>query len=105
MSEEIYAAYREGTLTDRYFLPFGVIVSGNPNAPGMGWREVATLFEKIPKLRGPLAYVFGKRYMKKGDPKTALMFYKSASADADREPALPMLKRLAQTELDALAPK
>jgi tetratricopeptide (TPR) repeat protein/predicted Ser/Thr protein kinase len=105
MSEEIYTAYREGTLTDRYFLPFGAIVAGNPNAPGMGWREVATLLEKIPRLRGPLAYVFGQRYVKKGDPKTALMFFKAAAADADREPPYPLLQRLAKTEVDALTPK
>jgi hypothetical protein len=105
MSGEIYSSYREGALTDRYFLPFGVIVSGTPNAPGMGWREVSGLLEKNPKLRGPLAYVFGQRYVKKSQPEVALMFFKSASSDADREPAQPLLKRLARTELDALAPK
>jgi len=105
MSDEIYSAYREGTLNDRYFLPFGAIVSGNANAPGMGWREVATLLEKNPALRGPLAYVFGNRYVKKGDPKTALAFFKSALADSAREPAQPILQRLAQAEIDALTPK
>jgi len=105
MSEEIYVAYREGTLTDRYFLPFGAIVAGNPNAPGMGWREVAVLLEKQPRLRGPLAYIFGQRYVKKGDTKTALMFYKAAASDADREPAYPLLQRLAKPEIDALTPK
>jgi tetratricopeptide (TPR) repeat protein/predicted Ser/Thr protein kinase len=105
MSEEIYTAYREGTLTDRYMLPFGAIVAGNPHAPGMGWREVATLLEKSPRLRGPLAYVFGQRYVKKGDPKTALMFFRAAASDADRDPSYPLLQRLARTEIDALAPK
>jgi hypothetical protein len=105
MSEEIYLAYREGTLTDRYLLPFGAIVAGNPNAPGMGWREVAILLEKQPRLRGPLAYVFGQRYVKKGDPKTGLMFYKAAASDADRDPSYPLLQRLAKTEIDALTPK
>jgi tetratricopeptide (TPR) repeat protein len=102
MSDAIYTAYRAGALTDRYFLPFGAIVSGNPHAPGMGWREVAILLEKNPKLRGSLAYVFGHRYLKKADPKTALMFFKSAAADAVREPAQPLLQRLSQAELDAL---
>jgi hypothetical protein len=100
MSEEIYTAYREGALTDRYFLPFGAIVAGNPHAPGMGWREVAILLEKRPRLRGSLAYIFGHRYVKKADPKTALMFFKAAAADAVREPAHPLLQRLAQTELE-----
>jgi tetratricopeptide (TPR) repeat protein/predicted Ser/Thr protein kinase len=102
MAGEIYASYREGWLTERYFLPFGAIVAGNPNAPGMGWPEVAKLLERNLKLRGPLAYVFGQRYVKKGDPKFALMFYRSASADADRDPPQPLLKKLAQTEIDAL---
>ncbi len=105
MAGEIYAAYREGTLTERYFLPFGAIVAGNPNAPGMGWAEVAKLLERNPKLRGPLAYIFGQRYVKKGDPKTGLMFYKSAAADAERDPAQPLLKKLAQAEIDSLLPK
>jgi hypothetical protein len=105
MSGEIYAAYRDGLLTDRYFLPFGVIVSGNPNAPGMGWTEVAKLLEANPRLRGPLGYVFGQRYLKKGDPKTALLFFKSAMADSDREPPQPILKRLTMTEIDALSGK
>ena len=105
MAGEIYAAYREGTLTERYFLPFGAIVAGNPNAPGMGWAEVYKLLDRNPKLRGPLAYIFGQRYVKKGDPKTGLMFYRSASADAVREPSQPLLKKLAQFEIDALSPK
>jgi hypothetical protein len=71
----------------------------------MGWREVALLLEKHPRLRGPLAYVFGQRYVKKGDSKTALMFYKAAASDADREPPYALLQRLAKTEIDALAPK
>ena len=104
MSTEIYSAYREGRLNERYMLPFAAIIAGNPNAPGMGWREVASLLQKSPKLRGPLAYVFGQRYLKKDDPKTALMFFKSAQADADRDPPQEMLKRLATTQVDALTP-
>jgi tetratricopeptide (TPR) repeat protein len=105
MSTEIYAAYRVGTLNERYLLPFGAIVAGNPNAPGMGWREVALLLQKSPTLRGPLAQVFGHRYLKKGDPKTALMFFKSAAADADRDPPQELLRRLAATQIEALTPK
>lgn len=105
MSGDIYGAYRDGVLNDRYLLPFGAIVAGNPNAPGMGWREVSTLLEKTPTLRGPLAYIFGRRYLKKSDPKTALAFFRSALADANREPVQPILRRLIQPEIDALAPK
>ena len=105
MAGEIYAAYREGTLTERYFLPFGAIVAGNPSAPGMGWAEVYKLLDRNPKLRGPLAYIFGQRYVKKGDSKTGLVFYRSASSDADRDPSQPLLKKLVQIEIDALSPK
>jgi hypothetical protein len=68
----------------------------------MGWREVSLLLQKNPKLRGALAYVFGSRYVKKGDPKTALMFFKSAAADADRDPPQELLRRLSSTQIDAL---
>jgi tetratricopeptide (TPR) repeat protein len=96
LSAEVYAAYYDGTINERYFLPFGAIVQGNPNLPGMGWKEVSAALAPRPKLRGPLAYVFGQRYAKKGDAANAAMFYKSAVDDAAREPAQPLLRRLAQ---------
>jgi hypothetical protein len=102
MSSEIYTAYRTGALNERYFLPFGAIMTGNPNTPGMGWREVAQLLQKNPKLRGALGYVFGRRYLKKNDPKNALMFFKSAAADADRDPPQELLRRLCAPEIQAL---
>jgi tetratricopeptide (TPR) repeat protein/predicted Ser/Thr protein kinase len=99
VAAEIYAAYTDGTINERYFLPFGAIVQGNPNVPGMGWKEVATTLAKRPRLRGPLAYVFGARYVKKGDAANAAMFYKSALEDAAQD---PRLNKLAQSELDRL---
>ena len=77
-------------------------MAGNPNAPGMGWTEVSKLLERNPTLRGPLAYIFGQRYVKKGDSKYALLFYRSAVADADRDPPQPLLRKLAQAEIEAL---
>src|SRR5262249_7703276 len=65
MSSEIYVGYRDGILNERYFLPFGAIMAGNPHAPGMGWREIALMLQKYPKLRGPLGYICGLRYLKK----------------------------------------
>ncbi len=102
---EVYAAYNAGTINERYFLPFGAIVQGNPNLPGMGWKEVSAALAASPRLRGPVAYVFGQRYAKKGDPAHALMFYRSALEDAAREPAQPLLRKLAQAEIDGLDPK
>ncbi len=102
LGRDIQEAYRKGVIDERYLLPFGAIVQGNPNTPGMGWREVAKILEPHPALRGPVAWVFGERYAKKGDLANARLFYKSALADAAREPSLETLKPLAQAGLDRL---
>jgi tetratricopeptide (TPR) repeat protein/predicted Ser/Thr protein kinase len=102
MANQIYDAYRSGAINERYLLPFAAIVQGNPNSPGMGWREIAKQIESLPRLRGPLAYVFGARYVKKNDRASALLFYKSAVYDAGREGGDPLLLKLAQAEVDTL---
>jgi hypothetical protein len=104
-AHQIYEAYRSGLISERFFLPFGAIVQGKPNSPGMGWKEVAKMLESAPRLRGPLAYIFGQRYAKKEDAATALLFYKSALHDAGRETPDPLLRRLAQAGIDRLEPK
>ncbi len=100
LAQDIYAAYMDGRLNDKYFLPFGLILQGTPNYPGMGWKEVSALLEPSPRLRGPVAYVCARRYDKKGDRANARMFLQSALADAAREPAYPLLRRLAQAEME-----
>jgi predicted Ser/Thr protein kinase len=102
MARQIYDAYRSGAITERYLLPFAAIVQGNPNAPGMGWKEIAKQIEALPRLRGPLAYIFGARYTKKGDRTSALLFYKSAVYDARRDGGDPLLLKLAELEADRL---
>ncbi len=102
LGSDIQQAYRDGSLDERYLLPFAAIVQGNPNTPGMGWKEVAAILEKRPALRGPMAWVFGERYAKKGDLANARMFFKAALADAGREPSIEAVKPLAQAGLDRL---
>jgi tetratricopeptide (TPR) repeat protein len=105
MAIQIYDAYRSGLITERYLLPFGTIVQGNPNAPGMGWKEMGKILEGSPRLRGPLGYVFGQRYVKKNDLVNARLFYKSAIYDAGRDGGDPLLEKLAKAELDRLGTK
>ena len=63
------------------------------------------ILEKLPRLRGPLAYVFGQRYVKKGDLANARLFYKSALVDAARDGGDPLLEKLVKAELDRLGTK
>jgi hypothetical protein len=99
LAQDIEAAYLEGALNEKYFLPFGLILQGTPNYPGMGWKEVSSLLEKAPRLRGPVANVCARRYAKKGDAANAKRFLQAALADAARDPVYPLLERLARTEL------
>jgi WD40 repeat protein/tRNA A-37 threonylcarbamoyl transferase component Bud32/tetratricopeptide (TPR) repeat protein len=67
-----------------------------------GWASVRGSLD--PSLRGPLAYVFGKRYLHvfNKPPKDVIPFFQTALKDA---PAGSSLHTLAQKELDALGPK
>jgi tetratricopeptide (TPR) repeat protein len=105
LAQEVHAAYVAGRLNEKYLLPFGMIVQGKLDAPGMGWKEMSALLEPAPRLRGPVAYAFGKRYLKRGDPANAAVFFESAVKDADREPADPRLRRLAREELERIRSK
>jgi tetratricopeptide (TPR) repeat protein/predicted Ser/Thr protein kinase len=96
LGEDIQAAYRDGRINERYLLPFSAIVQGNPNVPGMGWREVSAMLKEWPRLRGPLAYVFAMRYRRKGDEASARMFLEAATSDSAREGAPPSLKALVE---------
>ena len=88
-----------GLLDERYLLPLAAIIHGNPNAPGMGWKDVARLLDAQPKIRGPFAWIFAERYIKKGDAANARIFLRTALVDADRDPSLAALKPLAQATL------
>lgn len=66
-----------------------------------GWQDVTPTLES--KVRGPIAYVMGHRYLHHlKRPGEAVMFFQTALKDA--RPESP-LEKLAQAELDRLAPK
>ncbi|HEX7900075.1 MAG TPA: protein kinase [Planctomycetota bacterium] len=96
LGKEVQESQRAGVLDDRFLMPLAAIINGNPNAPGMGWKEVGKLLEARPTLRGPFAWIFAERYIRKGDLPNARRFIESALADAERDPALAPLKPIAQ---------
>jgi len=61
----------------------------------LGWQGVAPNLNAA--FRGPLAYVYGRRYQQLKKPKEAEMFFRTALKDA---PADSPLRRLAQDALD-----
>ncbi len=63
----------------------------------LGWAGLAGTLE--PSLRGPLAYIFGHRFLKLGKPMEAARLFRTAAADA---PADSLLKRLAEAEQSPL---
>src|SRR6202007_1871471 len=66
----------------------------------LGWASVAPKLP--PEVRGPLAYVFGFRLLRRNQPADAEAMFRTAVADA---PADSPLRRLAQAELDRLKAK
>jgi tetratricopeptide (TPR) repeat protein/predicted Ser/Thr protein kinase len=92
-----YAAYLDGKIGNDLFAAFGPILKGYPNLPGFGWKKVADSLG--PSIRGPMAYVFGQRYLRLHKPKEAAEFFRAAR---DPAPADSPLRRLAQAELDRL---
>jgi hypothetical protein len=71
----------------------------------MGCKEGSALLDRSPRLRDPLAYVFGRRYLRRSDEKNARMFFEAALRDAAGNPAdLELLDRLTRTELRKLGP-
>jgi tetratricopeptide (TPR) repeat protein/predicted Ser/Thr protein kinase len=105
LGKEVQESQQTGVLDERYLLPLAAILNGNPNAPGMGWKEVAGLLKDRPTLRGPFAWIFAERYVRKGDLPNARKFVQAALEDAEREPSLAALKPLAQATLARLEAK
>jgi tetratricopeptide (TPR) repeat protein len=66
----------------------------------LGWKTLAPTL--APGLRGPVAYVCGRRYLRLNRPQDAATLFRVALADA---PADSSLRRLAQAELDRLPAK
>jgi tetratricopeptide (TPR) repeat protein/predicted Ser/Thr protein kinase len=108
--ELLWEFSREFTLLAQDFPPeslkvvlaqFGYIVLGMPK----GWKDVAALLESKPRARGMMAYVLGQLYLKMKRPQDAAVFFRHALADADREPVHPLLRKVAQEEIEKLQPR
>jgi hypothetical protein len=65
------------------------------------WDLAARQLERYLGVRGPLAYVLGRRHLQRGDTSRARSFFETAVKDAEAE-SNPALQRLAQAELDRL---
>ena len=63
----------------------------------VGWKGVRPLLPE--SLRGPLAYIMGKRYLKLKSKDSAMQFFQEALKDASHD---AVLKRLIEMELDLL---
>ena len=59
-------------------------------------------WQELSRLRGPLAYVFGHLYLRRGQRDDALMFFRTALKDAAADSPL---QRLARQEVTSLGDK
>jgi hypothetical protein len=91
--------FYQGKLTQAQLFQLA-LTWGKGTVNSFGWAGVAPKLE--PALRGPLAYIFGYRYVKLGRRDDALMFFRTALQDA---PANSALQRLARQEIDRLSTK
>ncbi len=95
LADDLYAAYYSGKLSRRDVLPLALTWKGLSNR--MGWAGVAPSLD--PTLRGPLAYLFGLRFLHLNRPEDAAQFFQSAVTDA--QPGSP-LESLARAELNLI---
>jgi WD40 repeat protein/predicted Ser/Thr protein kinase len=96
--QDAFTAYAEGRLNPVQYLQLGITWKGSSGS--FGWGAVSGSLK--PSLRGPLAYLFGHRYLRLKKKEEAAMFFRTALADA---PPNSSLKRLAQPQLDHLKAK
>jgi WD40 repeat protein len=96
--EEVQAAYEKGQLPTNQLLPLALTWKGINGT--FGWAGVEGRL--VPELRGPLAYVFGHRYLRLNRPDDAQRFFQTAR-DHARLPAQDLVRRLAEEELQRLA--
>jgi hypothetical protein len=98
-----YNSYLDGKSKEAQFLAWAFVMKGQPNIPGLGWRELSRSIP--PHVRGPLAYLFGRRYLRLNDAANARKFFEAALADADQAPAKSPLRGLARAEVERLKRK
>ncbi|HVX16230.1 MAG TPA: protein kinase [Pirellulales bacterium] len=96
LAERSYAAYTTGRVKAGQVLQAVMTLKGNNNF--LGWQALKPSLDA--DLRGPMAFIFGCRYLRLGRPADARQFFETARDDA---PAESILKRLASDRLDSLA--
>jgi hypothetical protein len=95
---EAYTAVCEtGDISKEQLFALAMTWTGAPGAMLL-WSGVVPAL--APRLRGPIAYVMGHRYLSLERPAQAAMFFQTALEDA---PAGSPLESLVQTELDRLS--
>lgn len=95
LADDLHAAYYAGKLSGWQSLQLVFTWKGLSNT--IGWAGVAPSLD--PSLRGPLAYLFGLRFLRLNRPAEAELFFKSALNDT--QPGSP-LETLAQTGLNLI---
>jgi hypothetical protein len=95
-SEGVYRAYTHGGFTDAQAF-FG-LTAWTGVAGFSGWASLSSSLGKRPDLRGPLAYLYGQRFLRLKKPADARKLFETALTDA---PAGTPLSRLARAALDA----
>lgn len=93
--EKLHHEYVSAKFGVPQFLALTLTWKGTTNF--LGWDGIAPSLD--PKLRGPLAYVVGFRYLRLLRPDDARRFFETALRDGIDN---PMLQRLAQAEIDRL---
>jgi hypothetical protein len=96
-----FEAVSAGTMTKIQLLQLAFTWKGFTSF--VGWGALAPTL--APKLRGPLAYVFGVRYLQFDRPTDARMFFQSAIQDAGDNETLHELAEEALAELNEPKPK
>jgi hypothetical protein len=95
VSESVYRAYTRGEFTDPQALLGLFAWLGTTGFPG--WGGLSASLQKRPQLRGPLAYLYGQRYLRLKKAADARMLFQTALKDARPGTAL---YRLAQRALE-----
>jgi hypothetical protein len=94
-SESVYRAYTRGEFTDAQAL-LGLRAWGG-NTGFLGWGGLSASLQGRPQLRGPLAYVYGQRFLQLKKTADARILFQTALKDAKPGTGL---HRLAQSALE-----
>ena len=96
MSEGVYRAYTRGEFTDAQAY---LGLNAWAGATGFtGWGGLSALLQGRPDLRGPLAYLYGERYLRLKRPADARPMFQAALGEARPDTPLYRLSRQALDE-------